>query len=107
MHNYLSSAEDIQDSTLHYDREWSDLPPAMYQALAWTFDEYKTSFFVQTHASVGERDFLKKCAAIRCYSTEWPVLFGPEEHDISKVLGASLHNHAYHETYWKNKLCFL
>lgn len=99
VHNYLASKKDISTSSKLFEKEWNDLQPGMDTATAWSLNG---SHFYKKFAITTEQHLIKKCEAISCYTTEWPILFGPKKENILQFLRR--HN-ASKEIYWsKDKL---
>lgn len=94
IHNYLASPEDRATATALFEREWELLTPAANNAETWQLDE---AIFSAAPYGMQRAFLLKKCAAISCYSTEWPILFGPDEDNIGQMLGGC-------ERYWSINL---
>lgn len=97
VHNYITSAEDQLDSVIRYDEEWSAVNADMFHATAWELE--RKPFFSCPYNALHNK-FIKKCDAISCYSTEWPILFGSEESNIQLILGTGIRDNVYSENQW-------
>lgn len=97
VHNYMASPQDKLTAMVKYDREWETMHPHMSHTTTWTLDKAPFSL---SHTIAPSHFFVKKCEAISCYTTEWPILFGREVNNIWESLGSGIEDDVYKETYW-------
>jgi LmbE family N-acetylglucosaminyl deacetylase len=83
VHNYMSSSEDRRLSLEKYDKEYEGLEHGLWNTHQCIFNG---KVFVRTLYKADARNFNIKCRAIPNYSSEWPVLFGPDEQNIREML---------------------
>jgi LmbE family N-acetylglucosaminyl deacetylase len=100
VHNYMSSSEDRRLSMEKYDKEYEGLEHDLWNAHQWTFNG---KVFVRTLYKANARNFNTKCQAITNYSSEWPVLFGPDEQNIREMLTYPGNPGDYTEISWTLK----
>lgn len=93
--NYMEDDADRQASETLHAAQVSNLSLAATGALAWKL-AHRT--FNRRRVSVATLYLQQKIAAIRCYATEWPALFGPAEQDIENTLRTNVNE--YTEIYW-------
>ncbi|PUZ30539.1 N-acetylglucosaminyl deacetylase, LmbE family [Chitinophaga costaii] len=98
--NYMSGEADRQTSEALHAAQQAALLPAMAGACSWTLTE---NVFHVNKFTFDQSYFRQKIAAIRCYTSEWPVLFGPTEKDIVNSLGQPGNPNGYTEIYWTLK----
>lgn len=93
--NYMEDDADLQASETLHAAQVSKLSPVTTGALAWKLAH---RIFKRRRVSVAAIYLQQKINAIRCYATEWPVLFGPAQQDIENTLRTNVKD--YTEIYW-------
>ncbi|HEY0272728.1 MAG TPA: PIG-L family deacetylase [Chitinophaga sp.] len=95
--NYMADEADLQASEALHAAQQAVLLPAMAGACGWSIGSRRFSLHSAAFPISG---FRQKIAAISCYTSEWPVLFGPSEANILQTLGQPDNAHGYTEIYW-------
>jgi len=98
--NYMPSGEDRVRSVDKYNREYGRLSDGMWDSGLWTLDGV---LFARNLYQMSDRYLADKCRAIAGYHSEWPVLFGPEEGTILRMLAGTMNATDYTEISWTLK----
>lgn len=95
LENYMEDAADLQASEALHAAQLNKLSSDATGARCWKMGHY---FFQRQRVAMASTYLQQKIAAIRCYASEWPVLFGSADDDIEKTLQTN--PNGYTEIYW-------
>lgn len=95
--NYITSAEDKEQSSLLLQKEWDGVGGSVKLVSECLLEGAVICKNIWKMPAICLQT---KAAAIACYSTEWPVLFGSDVVNIEKWLRAEDAGELYSEAYW-------